>query len=460
MMDTDSFVSLLGWDTRGVARHGLALTLLTGSLACGGSTRSTSEILRSAPELAVFPSDYDVVTGIDLAQWQETAAASVLARHFARAEPAGFAALERDCRAMMASGVVWAGVRLAGDDPNDVLLRIAGASRDAVVPCIERVVTVDDRPQSVTRNGSLDTIEYGSDSKVYLSWTDATTVLIGDSPEFLRKRRGASEGLDGNGRMVAQWHEVDRSSVFWGVVALGDSAVRELGVDVEAGHWSVARDEGLLLKAAMTFGDTDAGRRAQASLEADAKTDDTPGLRITFTGRKLELHYSMGRAQLAEIVEELDEVLDWRTLTDAMGHRPPQEDSEPDPRAPSATGLPIESVAFEPRFETDRFDDISLPITIELRVLSDMDHVAPQLQVIATCDGATDDEDAFHMELNGAKAGALLRDDPELFGVRSFETPPRQCEFRVQLQETATAPIYYCMRAGTTTQGRCAGKTP
>ncbi len=101
-------------------------------------------------------------------------------------------------------------------------------------------------------------------------------------------------------------------------------------------------------------------------------------------------------------------------------------------------------------------DDRTLQVTIQIDVKADMPHVAPDLDVKVDCDGHRDDDTAFFMSLNGAKAGAELEDRLEFFRVHELPEDPEACEFRLQL-DTALHPEYWCLAGGETKRGRCKG---
>ena len=118
---------------------------------------------------------------------------------------------------------------------------------------------------------------------------------------------------------------------------------------------------------------------------------------------------------------------------------------------PGAASIDIRRV--ESRIHRDD-DDRNLQVTIEIDVKADMPHVAPDLDVKVDCDGHRDEDTAFFMSLNGAKAGAELEDRLELFRVHELPEDPKACELRLQL-ETALRPQYWCFAGGETKRGRC-----
>ncbi|MEC9440098.1 MAG: hypothetical protein VYE40_03235 [Myxococcota bacterium] len=105
---------------------------------------------------------------------------------------------------------------------------------------------------------------------------------------------------------------------------------------------------------------------------------------------------------------------------------------------------------------------IAPELEVDAIVLRDLDFVEPSYSTMVRCmlgeRSKSGDAMAFHMTLNGAKAGAKVHDSIKPFHARSLPQEPSRCEITFQRQGEPDA-VYFCYQHGKgtrlATQGRC-----
>ena len=84
-----------------------------------------------------------------------------------------------------------------------------------------------------------------------------------------------------------------------------------------------------------------------------------------------------------------------------------------------------------------------------------MPHVAPHVNVLAKCDGTSDDGKLFWMTLSNAGPGERKVDETRLFEVRGLPDEITRCEITLALDPGPDPPAYYCYAGGKVVAGRC-----
>jgi hypothetical protein len=103
----------------------------------------------------------------------------------------------------------------------------------------------------------------------------------------------------------------------------------------------------------------------------------------------------------------------------------------------------------------DPVGDHELAVTIEVEATSEIGHRSPFVKVESRCDGRTDEEDAFFMELSGLRTGGRRVDTVKLHGADRFAQPARQCELTLTLVRGATDSTRFCFDGKRVRPGRC-----